>query len=361
MNLLVGMALYMMLPFLNEIFFGCGADGILYFGLACIVGMLLPGPFCNYWFDAYKRKSVCRRALWLMLLSLSLLFWLTPPLLRPLCGLAVGMAAGLFQMALGSTLLIDLSPADGRTLTAHVYYWFTRLALVLGPVASILLVKYIGFFWLPLLSALCMGVALLLLQTVEVPFRTPLEPSVVSLDRFWMPRAFRLFLGLLLAMLPVGLAVSLFRVPEYFALMAVGFFCSLSFHRLLWVGRDARREVLFGMALMIVAACLLFPGVSGSAMSLCLVAFLLSWGLGHVASRYLLLFVNVSEHCERGTAHTTYWLAWEGGLVSGLSMGYVLFSSAPSWLPVAALSALVLSLGVFLTCIYAWLPKACRR
>lgn len=362
MNLLVGMALYMMFPFISRILSPAGAGEsacFLLFGLAYVAGLLLPGPFCNYWLDVFKRKGVCRRALFLLVVTQVFLFWLLPPSLVPFCGLLLGAAVGLFQISAGSTLLVDLSPADCRTLTSHIYYWFTRLALALGPVMGLLIVGQVGYFWLPVFSLVCGCVAFLLLQSVEVPFRAPLEPPVVSLDRFWMPRAFRLFAGLLPVTLAAGLMLSLYTRPEWYAMMAAGFFCSLSVHRMLWAGRDVRREIIFGMMLMMSAVLLCIFLLSFPLWSMSLVALLFAWGLGHVSSRYLLFFVRVSRHCERGTAQTTYLIAWESGLLLGLSVGLMAGAFGPAL--VLACLLLSLSLIVYLLFIHRWLVKACWK
>lgn len=363
MNLLVGMALYMMFPFISRILSPDGTEGsgcFLLFGLAYVAGLLLPGPFCNYWLDVFKRKGMCRRALFLLVVTQMFLFWLLPPSLMPFCGLLLGAAVGVFQISAGSTLLVDLSPADCRTLTSHIYYWFTRLALALGPVMGLLIVSQVGIFWLPVFSLVCGSVAFLLLQSVDVPFRAPLEPPVVSLDRFWMPRAFRLFAGLLPVMLAAGLMLSLYTRPEWYAMMASGFFCSLSVHRMLWAGRDVRREILFGMVLMMSAVFLCVFLLSFPLWPMSLVALLFAWGLGHVSSRYLLFFVRVSRHCERGTAQTTYLIAWESGLVLGLSAGLMVGGTGS--VPVALTCLLLLlSSVVYLLFIHRWLVKACWK
>ena len=55
-----------------------------------------------------------------------------------------GASYSVFQIALGSTLLLDLSDTKKRTEAAHVYYWFTRLALVFGPLSGIVVPMHYG-------------------------------------------------------------------------------------------------------------------------------------------------------------------------------------------------------------------------
>ncbi len=138
-----------------------------------------------------------------------------------------------------------------------------------------------------------------------------------------------------------------------------GLFCSLSVHRMLWAGRDVRREIIFGMMLMMSAVLLCIFLLSFPLWSMSLVALLFAWGLGHVSSRYLLFFVRVSRHCERGTAQTTYLIAWESGLLLGLSVGLMAGAFGPAL--VLACLLLSLSLIVYLLFIHRWLVKACWK
>ncbi|MBO4849499.1 MAG: hypothetical protein J5529_01210 [Prevotella sp.] len=44
-------------------------------------------------------------------------------------------------------------------------------------------------------------------------------------------------------------------------------------------------------------------------------------GAGIVGSRFLLFFIKMSNHCQRGTSHSSFFIAWETGLATGLTMG----------------------------------------
>jgi len=41
-----------------------------------------------------------------------------------------------------------------------------------------------------------------------------------------------------------------------------------------------------------------------------------------IGSRFLLFFIKLSRHCQRGTAQSTFFLAWEFGLAMGIGVGY---------------------------------------
>ena len=48
----------------------------------------------------------------------------------------------------------------------------------------------------------------------------------------------------------------------------------------------------------------------------------IGFGLGIIGSRFLLFFIKLSRHCQRGTAQSTFFLAWEFGLALGIALGY---------------------------------------
>jgi hypothetical protein len=54
------------------------------------------------------------------------------------------------------------------------------------------------------------------------------------------------------------------------------------------------------------------------------------FSLGIIGSRFLLFFIKLSRHCQRGTSQSTFLLGWESGIAFGLGIGYGLFYGEPS-------------------------------
>ena len=75
------------------------------------------------------------------------------------------------------------------------------------------------------------------------------------------------------------------------------------------------------------------------------------FGLGIIGSRFLLFFIKLSRHCQRGTSQSTYFLGWETGLAIGLALGYGCFYQQPTLLidTALALSGVALLLYHFFT------------
>ena len=69
-----------------------------------------------------------------------------------------------------------------------------------------------------------------------------------------------------------------------------------------------------GLGLEILAICLLKAGYSSGISSV-----LLGLGLGLIMPEFLVMFVKLSHHCQRGTGNTTCHLVMETGLLAGLA------------------------------------------
>ena len=118
---------------------------------------------------------------------------------------ALGACFGLAQMVLTSTLVIDTSESYQRTEANHAAAWFGRFALSLGPLAGLLLMRVAGFESVLIAAGALATAALILISLVDFPFRAPQDDiPTVSLDRFFLPHGFPLFLNLQLIMLAVG-------------------------------------------------------------------------------------------------------------------------------------------------------------
>ena len=363
-NLLVGMSVYMLMPLWPSLLGDSAAAGVVeagglvaFFGL----GIFLPGPFCNFWLDAYKRKSIC---LWAMM-ALAVTTFAVPFSNFPLWAMALlrllqGAAFGVFQIALGSTLLIDLSHTQRRTLAAHVYYWFSRFAWSLGPAVGLLAFRLqMGRMYT--IGLAVGGVLLAFLQALRlhVPFRMPLEPACFSTDRFWLGRGKPLFFGLLPVTLSAGLVMAGNSSFEFYGLLMVGFLLALVSHAVVFSRADLRAEVTAGLLLLFASFLLLLT--RDIAVVDHFASVLLGWGVGLVSSRYLLMLIRVSEHCERGTAQSTYMLCWEGGICLGFFVGCLFLSCCPPAVYGAGLLLTGVALLYYLLYAHVWFLRHCCR
>lgn len=324
---------------------------------AFAVGLFLPGAFCSWLVQHYRRNVVCLWAMAAVAACVVVLWyvdsqrttfveWWTVTLLR----MAMGAAFGLAQMVLSSTLVIDTCESFQRTSANHAVAWFSRFALSLGPLAALLMIQPLGFGVL-MLCAACLAIAsLLTLSLVDFPFRTPEEGvRVVSLDRFFLPRGSVLFVNLLPVSIVAGLLLSLPVGSHFYALLMGGFLLALLAQRFVFRETEPKSEVISGFLLLLSSLLvLMFRPESPTA------SVLAGLGLGLTGSRFLIFFIKLSRHCQRGTSQSTFFLCWESGIVLGLALGYACFFRQLHSLLLVALTLIAVSLLMYLLFTHQW-------
>ena len=318
------------------------------------VGLFALGSFVSFLVQYYRRNLVCivsmaaLAALLLMFFYLdSLRYQFIDLSLLLLLRFAMGATFGLSQMVLSSTLIIDTCESFQRTEANFASAWFGRMALALGPVAGLLVLRYADFSTVFLMAGGCSIVSLVLVLMVRFPFRTPADDiTLVSLDRFFLPHGFPLMLNLLLVTLAFGLLLSLPLTISFYAMMLIGFLLALlSWH---FVFRDAelKSEVVSGLLLMGAALLMQFTRNDVHVVVYAAPIFI-GMGMGLIGSRFQLFFIKLSRHCQRGTSQSTFMLGWESGIAVGLGLGISLFNGCSHQVQVTALLLVIVALGAY--------------
>ena len=333
-NLLLSMAVYVLIPVmpgwlmqaenltLQETGMVMGAFGIGIFLFGCLTSWLV---------QRFRRNMACIYAILLMVAILGWLYYLDlqksqffdfPILL--IQRLALGAAFGMAQMILSSTLIIDTCESFQRTEANHSASWFSRFALSLGPLTGIIINRLAGFSTVLLVSIGCTVTAIIFILMVHFPFRSPEENvRVVSLDRFFLPQGWPLTINLLVVTFVMGLLLSMMTSELFFVMVMVGFLVALLAQRFVFRDADIESEVITGL-LLIGVALLMMLTRHQTIVSFAAPMFI-GFGLGVIGSRFLLFFIKLSRHCQRGTAQSTFFLAWESGLAVGIGLGYGMF------------------------------------
>lgn len=366
-NLLLTMSVYSLLPVLplwlmhTENFFAREVGWSMgIFGL----GLYLLGAQCSWLVQRFRRNVVCMWAIIVLALDVASLWYLDglrsqfvafPVIL--LHRLALGAAFGLAQMVLSSTLIIDTCESYQRTEANHSAAWFARFALSLGPLAGLVVYHHGGFDKVLWCSVSCALLAVLLIKRVHFPFRTPDETvHVISLDRFLLPHGYVLFFNLLLVSTIVGLLMSLPLTAQFYGLVMAGFLLALLAQRFVFRQSEPKSEVLCGLVLTMAALLILLSSPVSPVSPV-----LLGLAMGTISSRFLLFFIKLSRHCQRGTSQSTFFLGWETGLALGLGLGYaVLYQQRETLLYLClALAAIALLMYHFYT--HSWFIRNKNR
>jgi MFS family permease len=375
-NLLLTMSVYLLIPtfpqwLMGEQHFTPEETGLTMAAFA--FGLYLFGPTCSWLVQHYRRNTVCLWAIVAIAVNVLALGYFSPltSFTRAIIHrIALGAAFGLAQMVLTSTLIIDTCESHQRTEANFGAAWFSRFALSLGPLAGLALAVLPQNYYVlqlkcelsqitPILlgSGILALVSLVLIYRVTFPFRTPEEGvSMVSLDRFFLPSGFPLFLNLLLISITVGIVLTLSLTMVFYALMMGGFLLALLAQRFVFSNAELKSEVISGLILIIAAlsAMLVYPASF-------VAPLLLGLAIGLICSRFLLFFVKLSRHCQRGTSQSTYFLSWETGLALGLGLGYGVFSDDRSMLLYTCLSITVVALLMYHFFTHRWFMKHKNR
>lgn len=345
-NFLLFVSLYMLLPlfpaFLVEKF------GISFFTAGWIlalfaVSLFILGPFYNYLVDTYKRMSVY------LLSALAVVAILGGyPLVTGIIWIIVlrilqGMFSGLTVMTIGSTLAIDITASSRRSEANTSVARFGRAGMAFGPMVGLLVYQYYGFDTVFLTSAVVSVLAMLLVSTVHVTFRAPIGSPLCSTDRFILGRGWVLALNLVLITSVLGLILVTIDSYFFYFLMAVGVMVAMLANSLVFAEADVRARIISGLILMGAALLLLTTHVEEAAFATS--ALLMGTGLGLASFHFLLMLIKLTEHCQRGTANTTYAFAWEVGVALGMFAGCAMKENCDStaifhtgvWLTVSAL------------------------
>ena len=368
-NLLITMSVYMLIPILPVWMLGSAGFSQQAVGTVMGVygiGLFLLGGFCNWLVQRYRRNRVCLWAIALVFLALLGCWlverelhqsWLQYRLLLFL-RIVLGAAFGLVQMILSSTLIIDKSESFQRTEANHASAWFGRFALSLGPMLGIVFART---SFSPLFASAALAlVAYLLLATVKFPFRTPDDGvKKISGDRFFLPDAKWLFLNLFLICLSVGILVSTQYTAMFCAMVMVGFAIALLAERFAFVDADLKSQVVAGSIL--IAAALVMILTRKQMIVNYISPVFVGLGIGLIGSRFLLFFIKLSKHCQRGTAVSTYMLGWESGLAAGLFVGYFFFAEDIHLALSASLACLILAFGLYVVFTHQWYIRKKNR
>ena len=335
-NMLLTMSVYMLIPVL-PLWLHQQEDAELTAWVMGVygIGLFVMGPICNYLVQRYRRNQVCLFAVFLMLLCLSVFYLFVSgklPHFRSgmeamVLRFGLGLSFGLAQMILMSTLIIDICESFQRTEANHSASWFGRFGISLGPAAALIINHYFGMEVMVLSCCVTCLLAMLLIQLADFPFKAPEENvKIFSLDRFFLPDGWLLFINLLLVTTIAGL---LFTTPlsyMFYSMMMGGFLLALLSEKFVFVNADLKSETVSGLVLMI-AALLMMNRSQTMMVNQFIPPVFFGFGIGIIGSRFLLFFIKLSRHCQRGTSQSTFFLAWELGISMGLFLGYSCLSS----------------------------------
>lgn len=277
--------------------------------------MFLPGAFNSYLIDAFRRKNVCLASMFLFVVTL----WFCPRVgtlwLILVMRLLQGALFGVITMTTGSTLVIDVTVSSKRTDANVAFAWVGRLGMAAGLVLGIYIYPYWDFIYIIYTGAVLTALAWLMLIPVRVSFRAPLNPPLLSLDRFLLPRALCPAVNMMLVSFIFGVIISHIYNELFYICTLIGLCAALLLSRWAFRDEDGRAQMELGLAAL--AGGLLLLNYSHGLLNSYVAALLIGTGMGLAVSHFFIRIIRLPMHCERGTGNNTYQLMWELGILAG--------------------------------------------
>ena len=290
--------------------------------LAFAVGMVLLGPFGAHLMERRSRKAIYLKAQ-IVLGPLATVGYIYAADVRLLLGMQLlqGIAYGVSQTALGTTLVNDILLSRHRNKGDIIYGWAGRIGIPLGLFfgygLSLALPMQQAYFWTLVPCALSF---VLVAQTV-VPIKAPVKVPILTFDRFFLPCSLPLALSMFAAPWVMGRLAGAFPQSVSWLLgsayMCLSLGVLMAFLAQLFIRRRVGQRTLVAIGYTFVVLGLLLVSLPNLAIGN-IGDLLLGCGIGAVSSRHLMDWVTNSAHCQRGTAQNTYLICWRWSFSLGL-------------------------------------------
>ena len=350
-----------------------------------VIGLVLSGytvtalvmrPFSGFLVDSFPRKTVLMVSFVVFSIFFAGYLAASTLLLFTIVRTLHGGPFGALTVA-NSTVAIDVLPSSRRTEGIGYYGLSNNLAMAIAPTVGIFVYKYTQSFELLFWIAFFVAVAGMAVDgTVGLkveggglkvegdniarrlhrrrysPSTLHLQPSTISLDRFFLVRGWLLGVNMVAFGFCFGVLSNYLAIygkevmgitggtGTYFMLCSVGLILSrLQGGRALRQGR-VTHNAAEGMVISLVGYTLfiLVPNMVGYYAS----ALLIGLGNGHMWPAFQNMTISVAPNSQRGTANSTILVSWDVGMGLGILLGGVISElagySAAFW-TVAAVNA----------------------
>ena len=292
------------------------------------IALLFVRPFSGYLVDLYSRKKILLISFMCFVAIFSGYFFVTTIFFFIIIRFLHGVTWG-FSTVSASTLAIDLVPSERRAEGIGFYGTFTNVAMAIAPFIAIHIYELHGF---PMLLCAAMGMGILgiiAVSLIKAPVRQKTVRKKLSLDRFFLLRAWPIFVNQLFpcfAWGTIGPFVAQYgkeiHIPNagiYFLFWATGIILSRVFSGRL-VDRGHIHKVNM-TAMAIVALSFFGFGLYHNVYAFCLAGLFIGVGFGMMLPALQTLYINMADHNQRGTANSTSLVGFDLGLALGMLLG----------------------------------------
>ena len=183
---------------------------------------------------------------------------------------------------------------------------------------------------------------------VKFPFRAPEEGThVLSIDRFFLPQGWNVAIVIALMGAALGIVMATHMTIGFLSAIAVGFVIAIILLKYKAVRTGAFTSAIGNACILAaIAAMALHNGILDDTLK----PMVLGLGYGMTCSEQLYKLLDHSSHCQRSTVESTYFMASDGGLFVGISIGWAGEYGMGSQAAYGAHMALILFTAATLVC-----------
>lgn len=360
---LLSLSIYVQMPILPQWLLNFGEN---YWEIGCTygifgIGMFILGPLCSYFVQQFRRNIVCIWSIIGLIVSTGAILYadritFTIQFFHIICILRLLQGAfwGLAQMILCSTLIIETTDSYHRTEANYISSWFERLALPCGASLGILIYNVSGVVGAVFVSIIFSLIAAICILVVRFPFKAPEENShLLRLDRFFLYRGWPLFSSLVIITSICGLILSFELSSLFFIIFIIGMMIAFLLLHSIFSSRSVKLHVISGLLSIgiSVTGALTF---GHSAIKMYFPPLFMGIGIGLIGAQYLLNFVNITHHCQRGTSQSTFFLGWNSGIHIGIFSSFAVLNHDINNVLCISLILLLILLLSYITFIHKW-------
>ena len=298
------------------------------------IAVLLIRPFSGFFVDTLPRKILYLAAFTAFSLIFGGYLFAATIVLLVLVRFIHGITWGLTAVA-GNTIAIDVIPSSRRGEGVGYFGLTLNIAMAIAPIVGTFLYDCWGFSALIYGCLLSSALGVVIASRIELPLRAPKMHVPISLDRFILIKGIPAGIAFIFCAFPYGMLVSyvvLFgkeiaiSTPAlFFVFLALGIGTS----RLI-SGRLVDRgymHPLIGGAMIALAFSLVLLSTVHEVFIFNLSAYLIGIAYGTMVPAFQYLVVALAPSSMRGTANSTYLVAFDIGVSLGMLFGGFMASS----------------------------------
>lgn len=333
-NFLMFFAFYMLLPILPMYLadqFGAGKSLIGAILASYTITALIVRPFAGFLVDRFQRKP-----LFLLAYTLFIGYFAGYIVAGTIMVFAVlrathGLAFGLVTIS-SSTVAVDIMPASRRNEGIGYFGLSMNIAMAIGPMTALYLFDTTGNYDYIFGGALLSGIiGLCCIFFIHTPYKERIQHEAISFDRFFLVKGLPGAINLALLSFSYGILstyVAVYGSEEvglesgtglFFVAMAGGLVISRVISGRMMNRGELNKVINTGIIIMFLSYIVFI--FLKTATGFFLSALFLGFAYGFVCPAFQAMFINLAHHNQRGTANSTYFIAWDLGIGTGVLLG----------------------------------------